>query len=65
MKDDFFIPENAQVERRSKHLSPSGKYKLIVTPYSTQSGAFSYSQGLVYVSWEEKPIAEIRRNPRC
>lgn len=59
---EFFTPENADTSRRKEHLSPSGKYKLVVTPYSTKPGAWNYTQGLVYEVGSDEPIAEIQRN---
>lgn len=61
-KADFFVPENAQVACRREHLSPSGKYKLIITPYATSPGCWTYSQGLVYRVGDETLIAEVQRN---
>lgn len=62
-KTDFFVPENAKTECRQEHLSPSGKYKLVTTPYATSPGCWSYSQGLVYMVGDEStPIAEVQRN---
>lgn len=61
-KASHFVAENANVEDRKEHLSPSGAYKLVVTPYSTSPGCWSYTQGLVYRRGEDKPLAEIQRN---
>jgi len=61
-KAAFFTPENAKLDRRYEVLSPSGKYKLVVTPFSTTEGAWNYAQGLVYAMDSDKPIAEIQRN---
>jgi len=49
-KASFFVPENARVERAEEHLSPSGKYKLVVTPYSTTNGGWDYSRGVVSIA---------------
>lgn len=59
-KDSFFVPENACLDKRQEYRSPSGKYKLVVTPYHTTPGSWDFSQGLVYNG--DKLIAEIRRN---
>ena len=56
------MPENAKLDSRKEHLSPSGKYKLVVTPFATSPGSWSYSQGLVYVIGFDSPIAEVQRN---
>lgn len=61
-KDDFFKPKNAQTDRRYEVLSPSGKYKLVVTPFSTKKGSWNYTQGLVFTQGNDAPIAEVRRN---
>lgn len=58
----FFTPENADLSKRKEHLSPSGKYKLVVTPYATKKGCWNYTQGLIYRVGEDTPIAEIQRN---
>lgn len=66
-KQAYFVPENAMVDDRKEHLSPSGKYKLVVTPYSTSAGGWAYSQGLVYrLTDDQAPqlIAEVQRNYR-
>lgn len=61
-KLDYFVPENAQLGCRREHLSESGKYKLVVTPYSTKEGSWSYTQGLVFSVGRDEPIAEVQRN---
>ncbi len=61
-KDEFFDPKNAAPDKRREVLSPSGKYKLVITPYATNPGSWSYTQGLVYRKDDDQLIAEIRRN---
>lgn len=61
-KASYFVAENANTDARKEHLSPSGKYKLVVTPYATSPGSWSYSQGLVYAIGSDAPIAEVQRN---
>lgn len=61
-KDEFFAPENAVLEKRREVLSPSGKYKLVITPFATKPGSWNYSQGIVYRKDSDDPIAEVRRN---
>lgn len=61
-KSDFFVPANALLERRKEHLSPSGKYKLVVTPFTTKEGSWNYTQGLVFKVGDDTPLAEIQRN---
>lgn len=63
-KQAYFVPENAMLDDRKEHLSPSGKYKLVVTPYRTSAGGWAYSQGLVYRLTDDKLVAEVQRNYR-
>lgn len=60
-KDAFFAPENAVEERRTTYTSPSGKYILTVTPFSTTKGGWNYTQGIVAAA-DGSPIEEVRRN---
>lgn len=59
---DFFIPENKKHGCEEEHLSPTGKYKLVVSYYATKPGSWDYSQGDVYAVGSGTPIATIRRN---
>lgn len=59
-QEDFFIPENLCPEPCEEHVSPSGKYKLSITHYSTESGCWDYTRGVVYEG--KRLIADIRRN---
>lgn len=59
-KASYFTPENAKLDERREHVSPSGAYKLVVTPFATKPGSWSYSQGLVYRG--DELIAEVQRN---
>jgi hypothetical protein len=61
-KAGYFKPANAQLDRQEEHLSESGRYKLVVTPFSTSKGSWNYTQGLVYRQGSDKPIAEVQRN---
>jgi len=47
-KAEFFTPERARTAARTEYLSPSGKYKLVVTPFETSQGTWAYTQGLVF-----------------
>jgi len=49
-------------EPREAELSPSDKYKLVVTPYNQGKGYWSYSQGDVYVQGSDKPLFSVKRN---
>jgi len=57
-----FKPENGKTESQQEFLSPSGKYKLTVTPFSTSPGCWSYTQGRVYAKDSDVPIALVNRN---
>jgi len=61
-KDELFDPEKADHSKAQEHLSPSGKYKLVVTPFETKPGCWAYSQGLVYAVGSDTPLFEVRRN---
>lgn len=58
----FFKPEFACLDKRKEHLSASGRYRLVVTYFTTGKGSWNYTQGLVYSVGSEQPIAEIQRN---
>ncbi len=61
-KNSYFVPENACVECRYEKESPSGAYRIVVTPFHTSPGYGNHSQGLVYRKGSDEPIAEVRRN---
>lgn len=61
-KSTYFEPEKADLTRRNEHLSPSGRYKLVTTPFKTGTNTWSYTQGLVYKVGSDTPIAEVQRN---
>lgn len=62
----FFANENEQAGSRKEHTSPSGKYTLITSSYTTGPGTWNYSRGLARLSGSlsgsEKPIADVKRN---
>jgi hypothetical protein len=58
----YFDPKNAVTDKRWEVLSPSGKYKLVVTPFTTGPGCWNFSQGVVYRKDDDKPIATVQRN---
>lgn len=74
MKEEFFKPENEVPGSRRGHLSPSGRYKLVVSRFNTNPGSWTYSQGVVLKRAEDgmgtvidedgrwEPIATVRRN---
>lgn len=57
-KINFYIKDNLVSEK--SHISPSGKYTLIVQEYYTKKGCWNYTKGLVYNG--EILIAEVPRN---
>lgn len=57
----YFKPENAN-DKSYEHLSPDGKYKLIIRGFSTKKGCWDFSQGLVYRVGEDQPLFEVQRN---
>lgn len=59
MKKNYFVPENLQPGQK-EHISPSGKYKLIIRKYSTKEGCWHYSQGTIFQ--DNQQIAEANRN---
>lgn len=61
-KASYFAPENEIEGSRKEILSPSGKYKLMVSHFSTGPNTWSYSQGVVYRKDDDKPIATVQRN---
>ena len=48
--------------KTQEHVSPSGTFKLTVTPYATKPGCWNHTKGLVYRVGDDTPIAEVRRN---
>lgn len=65
--EKFFVEENANREARTEHLSPSGKYKLLVTPYKTKNGCWNYTRGQVYKKKDDCDncwflIADVKQN---
>src|SRR5271154_2272389 len=58
--DQYFKPENENAQSRRAYLSPSGKYKLIVSSF--EPGFWSYSQGKVFKQGSDTPIAVVNRN---
>jgi hypothetical protein len=59
-KASHFDPKNAGESTES--LSPSGRYKLVVTLFSTGPGTWNYSQGTVYRLGSDEPLAVVQRN---
>jgi len=60
-KAEFFVPENENADSIKEHLSPSGRYKLVTSRFSTGPGTWDYSQGKVFQVGSDEPIAVIQR----
>lgn len=61
-KDAVFDPENEVPGSRREVLSPSGRYSLSVACFRSKTGGWSYSQGRVFASGTNDPIAVVNRN---
>lgn len=59
-KQSYFSPENRGSEREV--FSDSGRYRLVITNYSTGQGTWGYTLGSVYNVETGALIGEIRRN---
>ena len=57
----YFKPKNSGKVLEDK-LSPDGRYRLIVTPYATKKGCWSFTQGLIYKVGKDQPLFEVQRN---
>lgn len=56
----YFTEENKQTNTQKEKISPSGKYKLVTTEYSTKPKCWNYSRGEVYKG--DTKIADVLRN---
>lgn len=61
-KAAHFDPKNERIDSRKEHLSPSGRFKLITSRFSTGPGSWDYSQGKVYHAGSDVPLATVQRN---
>ncbi|WP_437563043.1 hypothetical protein [Sorangium sp. So ce542] len=61
-KAAFFRPENEEEGSREESSSPAGRYRLVVSSYSTGHGTWDYTQGEVYRTGAADPIAVVQRN---
>lgn len=59
-KDWCYSDDNAK--KPIEHLSPSGRFKLVVTCHETSPGCWSYTKGVVSHAESGEIIASIRRN---
>jgi hypothetical protein len=57
-----FAPERENKDSIKEYLSPSGKYKLVTSLFTTGLGMWDYSQGKVFRVGSDEPIAVIQRN---
>ena len=57
---EVFVDSNRLNESTTTHLSPDGRYRLLVTNYLTKPGCWEYTQGLVYR--DDRQVAVIHRN---
>lgn len=55
---DYYVPEN--LTGTYERISPSGKYRLLVSNYKTKPGAWEVTKGQVFDG--DREICEIRRN---
>ena len=60
-KESYFDPKNEEAQKFEK-LSDSGKYKIVISTFTTGEGSWHYSQGKVFRQGSEEPIAVVRRN---
>jgi hypothetical protein len=49
-------------EQATEHISPSGLYRLVITPYNTGEGYWNYTEGAVYRELGQGPLEIVRRN---
>jgi hypothetical protein len=61
-KAAHFDPKNERVDTRQEVLSPSGKYKLVISRFSTGPGSWDYAQGTVYHVETQYELAKVQRN---
>jgi hypothetical protein len=57
-----FYLSDANARQPEEHLSPSGRYRLVVTRHPTQPGRWAYSRGVVHRRDRDEPIAVVCRN---
>lgn len=56
----IFMKKNAQLDLKTEHQSPSGKYRLEVVPYKTGKNTWNYTCGVIFQG--KRKITEVRRN---
>ena len=65
--EKYFTPENTRPENQCEHASPSGRWRLVTTPYGTKPNSWNYTLGEVFrlPLFRELgglKVAEVRRN---
>jgi len=58
---DFYVGEG-NVSKREERVSPSGRYRLVVTSHPWGPGVWEYTRGKVYVDDNPTPVADVVRN---
>jgi hypothetical protein len=61
-KSDYFKSENENIDSKRTEISPSGRYRLSISSFTTKAGSWNYTQGIVISINNDKPIAIIQRN---
>jgi hypothetical protein len=62
--EEYFTDER-RGEVRHEEVSPSGRYRLTVTPYETKKGSWSYTRGEVYRVSDGVKVGDVKRNYGC
>jgi len=60
-KDNFFKQNNLVEDSEKIETSPSGKYKLTISKYTTKKGCWNYSRGIIK-NKNGDIIADVKRN---
>lgn len=58
---EYFTPEN-EAPGKEEHLSPSGRYKVVIRQYGTKPGCWNFSRGTVYRVSDGQQVCDIQRN---
>lgn len=57
-----FTPENEVPGSAREYVSPSGRYKLVVTHFNSKPGYSGYTQGKLFRQDSDKPFTVVNRN---
>jgi len=60
--ESYFTEENRSEREPLEEASPSGRYRLVVTPYQTTKGSWNYSRGEVFRTSDGEKVADVKRN---